>query len=249
LDTDLTDDAFLGGKLSLLQPRTGYRAGVDPVLLAAAVPAKSGQSVLDLGCGVGAAMLCLHARVSGLCLTGVEVQENYAGLARQNAGRAGAQARVFTADLEDLPAELRALRFDHVIANPPYFGRDTGTASADPGRDRAFAGDTSLATWVRVAAKRCAPKGYVTMIQRAERLLERLSALPASLGSRVVLPLAGREGRDADRVIVQARQNGRAPFQLLAPLILHQGSDHGTDTPDYAPHVNDILKNSAALSL
>ncbi|WP_348656358.1 methyltransferase, partial [uncultured Sulfitobacter sp.] len=70
----LTRDAFLGGKLHLWQPRKGYRAGVDPVLLAATVPAQAGQRVLELGCGVGAVSLCLGARVPGLQLTGVEIQ-------------------------------------------------------------------------------------------------------------------------------------------------------------------------------
>ena len=249
LGSETTDDAFLGGRLNLRQPRVGYRAGVDPVLLAASVPAKAGQNVLDLGCGVGAAMLCLHARVPGLELTGVEVQASYADLATRNMVRNGAKGGVVTADLADLPAGLRARRFDHVIANPPYFGRDKGTASADTGRNIAFGGATALADWVSVAAKRCAPRGYVTMIQRAERLPEVLRALPVSLGSVVVLPLAGRAGRMADRVIIQARQNGRAPFRLLAPLVLHSGDDHGKDAPDYAPAVHDILKNSAPLPL
>ena len=249
LDTKTTDDAFLGGRLSLLQPRVGYRAGVDPVLLAAAVPAKSGQSLLDLGCGVGTAMLCLHARVAGLSLTGVEVQSRYADLARENAARNDAVATVYTNDLADLPAGLRAQQFDHVIANPPYFGRDAGTASRDPGRDTAFAGDTTLATWITTAAKRCAPKGTVTIIQKTSRLPELLAAMPATLGSRVVLPLAGRAGRDADRVIVQARQNGRAAFRLLAPLVLHQGGDHGADTPDYTSILSAILMNAAPLPL
>ena len=71
MDDDLTHDAFLGGRLHLWQPRRGYRAGVDPVLLAASVPAKAGQSVLDLGCGAGAAALCLGAREPGLELLGM----------------------------------------------------------------------------------------------------------------------------------------------------------------------------------
>lgn len=65
-DSDLhSHDQFLGGRLMVAQPKTGYRAGVDPVLLAASVPAVRGESVLELGCGVGVASLCLAARVPG----------------------------------------------------------------------------------------------------------------------------------------------------------------------------------------
>ena len=84
-DDDLTRNAFLGGRVHLWQPVRGYRAGIDPVCLAAAVPARATQCVLDLGCGAGAATLCLGARVAGLDLTGVEMQPAYADLARRNA--------------------------------------------------------------------------------------------------------------------------------------------------------------------
>ena len=116
-DEDLSYDAFLGGKLHLWQPAQGYRAGVDPVFLAASVNAIPGQSVLDLGCGVGTAALCLGARVPDLLLQGVERQAFYADLA----GRNGLETEC--ADLLAMPLDLRQRQFDHVIANPPYFDR------------------------------------------------------------------------------------------------------------------------------
>ena len=119
VNSDLTCDDFLGGKLRVYQPRKGYRAGVDPVLLAASIPAQSGQTVLELGCGVGVASLCLSTRVSGLTVTGVELQKDYADLAAQNATENGASFDVVNADLRHLPADLRQKRFDHVIMNPP----------------------------------------------------------------------------------------------------------------------------------
>ena len=246
--TDLTDDAFLGGQLRLLQPRKGYRAGVDPVLLAASVSARAGDTVLELGCGAGAAMLCLATRVPGVALCGIELQPDYAALARQNALRNGIEAVVHDADLRTLPAEVKAQRFNHVIANPPYYGRDKGSASLDPGRDIAFAGQTPLSDWIAAAARRLAPRGCLTMIQRAERLPEILAGLEGRLGSVVVLPLAGRTSRPADRVIVQARKEGRAPFRLLAQLILHEGTNHLADRDDYAPQVAAILRDAAALT-
>ncbi|NHX27288.1 methyltransferase domain-containing protein, partial [Escherichia coli] len=112
---DLTCDQFLGGRLSVWQPCDGYRAGVDPVLLAAAVPASAGQRVLELGCGVGVASLCLGARVPDLTITGVELQPDYAELARRNAEENGVQMAVVESDLRSLPADLRSVSFDHVV--------------------------------------------------------------------------------------------------------------------------------------
>ena len=152
-DTDLTQDQFLGGKLVVSQPRNGYRAGVDPVLLAAAVPAVAGQSLLDLGCGAGVASLCLGRRVPGLRLTGVEMQSDYADLARRNADANGIPMTVVTADLRNLPADLKAQSFDHVIANPPYFQRARGSPSSETGRETALGEGTALSIWVDAALR------------------------------------------------------------------------------------------------
>jgi tRNA1(Val) A37 N6-methylase TrmN6 len=244
MNEDLTKDAFLGGKLHLLQPRSGYRAGVDPVLLAATVPAAPGDRILDLGCGAGAAALCLGARVPGLFLTGVEVQEDYAALARRNGG---SRFEVITADLTDLPLDLRQRQFDHVLANPPYFDRTNGRTALDAGREAALGEATPLTDWVKIAAKRLAPKGYAHFIHRVERLPEILNTMSGRLGSIEVLPLSPRSGRRAELVIVRGRKNGRAAFKLHAPLVLHQGPIHQRDGDSYVPRVKAALRDGAAL--
>ncbi len=241
---DLTQDAFLGGKVQLWQPRRGYRAGVDPVLLAACIPAQAGQSVLELGCGVGAAILCLGARVPGLSLTGVEREPAMAALARRNSEA----LEVVTADLTDLPMPLRAQQFDHVLANPPYFDRGASRASDDPLREAAHAEETPLRAWVKAAGKRLKPKGMAHFIHRAERLPDLLAALPQDLGSVEVLPIASRAGRTAERVILRARKNGGGAFLLHPPLVMHSGTSHpADDKKDYRDQVKAVLQSGAAL--
>lgn len=243
----LTRDAFLGGRITLSQPAKGYRAGVDPVLLAASVPALAGQSVLELGCGAGAAMLCLAARVPGLTLTGIEIQPEYAALARQNAESNGIAAEVVTGDLARMPEALRARRFDHVLANPPYFDRRTGNAAAQTGRETALGEVTPLDIWVTAAAKRCAPKGYVSFIHRAERLPELLTLIGARLGSVEALPLIPRRGRAARLVLIRARQGGRAAFRLLDGIVMHDGDAHQRDAENYSAPIASVLREAAAL--
>ena len=246
-DADLTADRFLGGKLTLLQPRNGYRAGVDPVFLAASVNAVSGQSVLELGCGAGQAMLCLASRVAGLTLTGVELQAPYADLARRNAAANDLAATVVEADLATLPTDLRQQSFDHVIANPPYYRAGAHSPAADAGRSTALGEATPLAAWVEVAARRLAPKGHLHMIQRADRLPDLMAAISGRLGSLEVLPLAPRLGRAAELVILRARKGGRADFRLHAPLVLHEGARHLRDGEDYADSVRAVLRQGAPL--
>lgn len=244
-DEALTDDKFLGGRLRLWQPARGFRAATDAVLLAAACPAAPGDSVLDLGCGVGAAALCLGLRVPGLLLAGLELQEDYADLARRNGERNGQAIEVVTGDLARMPAALRR-DFDHVIANPPWYPAG-GTPSPLPGRALALRADLPLADWVAAAARRLRPGGTLTLIAGADSLPALLAALPPKLGSAAVLPLAPRQGRAAPRLIVQARKGGRAPFRLLFPLVLHQGDAHDGDRESYTPQANAILRDGGSL--
>ncbi|WP_095588338.1 tRNA1(Val) (adenine(37)-N6)-methyltransferase [Actibacterium ureilyticum] len=242
----LSCDRFLNGRLAIWQPRAGFRAGVDAVLLAAAVPAQPGERVLELGCGVGTASLCLAARVPGLDLTAVELQPDYAALAIRNAAENGMTMQVVQADLTALPPDLRQRSFDHVFANPPYYQRDRSVAATDPGRETALGGDTPLSDWVDVAARRLAPKGYLTMIQRVERVPDLLSAVQRRLGSIALCPLVPRKKRAAKLVLLRARKDGRAAFRLLPEVVLHQGAAHEADRPDYTPDIHAVLQDGAA---
>lgn len=247
-DRGLTDDAFLGGRVRLWQPVAGYRAAMDPVLLAAAVPARTGEAVLDLGCGAGAAALCLAARVPGLALAGLELQGDYAALARANAGRNDLALEVTEGDVAAMPAALRARVFDHVLTNPPYYGA-RGPAAADAGRDRALREALPLADWIAAGLRRLRPGGRITVIQSADRLADLLAALSPRAGSVTVLPVAPRDGRPARRVIVAARKGGRGALRLLPPFVLHAAPAHAGDGEDFTDAARAVLRDAAALPL
>lgn len=244
-EAEIGMDDFLGGRMQLWQPKRGYRAATDPVLLAAAVDAKAGETVLDLGCGAGAAGLCLACRVPGLALAGLELQPAYAELARRNAACNGTDFEVHEGDLTQMPAGLRR-GFDHVMANPPYYAAE-GSASPDPGRDLAVrVQDVPVSVWVAAAARRLVPGGWLTLIFATPMLPHALSAMNGC-GSAVVLPLAAREGRAAKRVILRARKGGRGAFRLLAPMLLHEGSVHPGDREAYSAEATAILRGGASL--
>lgn len=243
-DSALTRDVFLNGRLAIWQPRLGYRAATDPVLLAAAVTARPGQSVLELGCGAGVALLALGARVPGLALQGVERQDDYAALARRNAAENGIAATITSADLTALPAALR-VGFDHVLANPPYY-RPESPAARDAGRDAALREETPLGDWIDAGLRRLKDGGFLTLIHLADRLPEILGALNGRAAA-LVRPLAPRAGRAAGRVLVQARKGAKAPFRLLAPLVLHDGPAHLRDGKDFTPEAEALLRDAQAL--
>ena len=245
-ENDLARDAFLSGRVWLRQPKSGYRAGTDPVILAAATAARSGQSVLELGCGAGAALCCLGQRVPGVALHGIELMPAYAALAQQNLRDNGLEGTVWTGDLVAPPREMRQISFDHVIANPPYFEAGKGVLPDNAERALGRAGDTPLSDWVAVAARRVKPRGYVTMIQRAERLPEVLGAMQVHLGALELLPLVPRAGRAPRLILVRGRKDGRAPFRFFASKVIHAGTAH-VEGDSYTDSFRGVMREGHAL--
>lgn len=204
--------------------------------------------MLDLGCGVGAAMYCLAARVGRVHLTGLEREAEYCMLARQNAEHIGCRTTLYQGCVTSPPLELRQQSFDHVIFNPPYHPQ-SALGSVVALRDRANREEVPLANWVGTALARLLPRGRLTVIHRAERLPELLAALGDRAGEVVVKPLAARIGRDAKRVIVTARKGARGPFRLAPPLVLHKGPAHIADADDFTEEASAILRDAAPLTL
>lgn len=238
-------DAFLDGRVRLRQPVTGYRAAMDPVLLAAAVPARNHGRVLDLGCGVGAALFCHGARVPGPRLFGLELDSETADIARANADDNGMAKRVeiVAGDVLAPPSPVADGGFDQVFANPPYMEPEAAPASPHPGRARSnVEGAARLADWIDSMIALARPKGGLTLIHRADRLDDILAALRGSAGDIEVLPLWPRAGEPAKRIIVRARKGIRGGVTMAPGLILH-----GSPGTRYTPEAEAILRGGAAL--
>lgn len=238
---ETTTDKFLGGRLTVRQLAHGFRAGLDAVMLAAAVPARSGDNVLELGSGAGTASLCLATRVSGVSVTGAEIDTELVRLSNGNAtaNQLGGRAVFVTVDVLDLPADMKR-DYAHVFCNPPFHGPQ-GERSPDDGRATATHDDGMLAEWLGAGVKRTASGGTFTCIVRADRVAETLAALPAT-GVRV-FPLWPRQGEAAKRVIVQVRKGSRGPLELLAGLVLHK------DDGSYTDEADSVLRGEKGLNL
>lgn len=237
--TETGTDTLLGGRVVFAQPARGYRAAIDPVLLAAA--AGTPKRALDLGCGAGAALLCLLARAPDALAVGVERDPAMAELARANiaANRFESRARILEADI----ARFAEGGFDLVLANPPYLEASRADPSPDPGKRAAdVESDLPLSAWVAAAAKAAAPKGRILFVQRADRLDDLLAAM-AGLGEIVVFPLWPRAGEAAKRVLVRARVGARTPLVLAPGLVLHASDGK------FTARAEAILRDGAELPL
>ena len=223
--TGLTEDTLLDGRVALAQPAAGYRVAIDPVLLAAAVPARPGERVLDAGTGTGAAALCLAVRVPSCAIVGVELDPELCRIAGHNVARNGLEERIGVRplDLADAPERLGEAGFDHVMTNPPYLQPGAVTPPSRPGRAAAHVeGARGLAGWLDDCLRLLRPRGRLTVIHRADRLDALLGLLSGPAGDLVVFPLWPTERAPAARrVIVRARKGARGPMRLARGLVLH----------------------------
>jgi tRNA1(Val) A37 N6-methylase TrmN6 len=242
----VTRDAFLGGKVYVLQPEKGYRAGVDAVLLAAAVRAQGPCRVLDCGAGVGTVGLCVAARLPEAHVTLLEAEAEYARLARENIAQneLGARVSVLEGRIGESATNHKVPReaFDVVVANPPFHGAGAGTPAANDLKAAAHAMPLSeLETWVRFMAHSAKPGGEALLIHKADALGEILSVFESRFGAIAVLPVHSHADEPAIRVMISGIKGSRAPMRVLPGFVLH-GEGHAF-TPDAAK----ILRHGEAL--
>lgn len=228
---ETTAGTLLGGRVGYVQPAAGYRTGIEPVLLAAAIPARPGERVLEAGLGAGAGLLCLGARVPGLAGMGVEIDPAIADLARANLAANGlADWPVATADI--MGVDL-AGPFDHAYANPPWHD-PAGTPSPDAGRLLAKqAQGAGLEAWVAALARPLRAGGSLTLILPASATSRGLAALHgAGCGSPTLLPFWPKSLRPARLVLLQGLRDRQGPDRLLPGLVLHQDSGSFTEAAE-----------------
>jgi tRNA1(Val) A37 N6-methylase TrmN6 len=234
-----TTDALLGGRVRVEQFVRGYRSGIDPVLLAASVPARASERALELGLGAGAASLCLLSRMPGVHVTGIELDPHYVNLARRNAAlnEVEGQLEIIEGKVGD---DFNLKPFDHVFMNPPFHD----TVQHDKGQSPSHMPKEELPLWIKYAIVHLKPRGTLTLIHRADALVIILAELSSlSAGAIRILPMVSHAGEPAKRILVLAVKGRKSPLEILSPLIVHKLD--GT----YEDVCQSILKDGQALQL
>jgi tRNA1(Val) A37 N6-methylase TrmN6 len=246
---ETTEDAALGGRLVLRQPRQGHRFGHDAILLAAACSARSSERLVDFGAGVGTAGLAVVRRVDDLSVTLVEIDPTLVALARENAVRNDLFGRVRPVRL-DIGADAAAFAAagllpgtaDHVIMNPPFNAPQNPSPHVGRRLAHSAAGDT-LATWLQAASRLLRPSGTVTVIWRADGLDAALARVSVSFGAIGLLPIHPKPDTPAIRILIRAVKESRAPLSLLPGFVL---ADHAGKSTAQA---EAVLRGAAVLPL
>lgn len=236
-----TEGRLLGGALRYIQPVSGHRSGIEPVFLAAAIPAHAGERVLEAGTGAGAGLLCLAHRVPGIAGVGVEIEPAMARIAEGNVAVNGlGDLTIVTGDICEDPLDAG---FDHAMANPPWHDA-AGSAPLDALKRRAkMAPDSLVARWIAAMSGALRDRGTLTLILPPQAVPEALAAFGASgCGSLALFPLWPKPGRAPRVVLLQAVKGGRGAFRLLPGLTLHEEAG-------YTEAADAILRHGAALPL
>ena len=228
--------ALLGGALRLRQLPEGFRSTSDAVLLASLCPAHGGQSVLDLGCGVGTVGLCLKHRVPDIDLSGIDIQADHIELARRNARENGMEATFNVADV----LEKRGVLYHHVVCNPPYIEPRDGSASPHPAKATAK-NNASLEDWITSAHRYLKAKGSLSLVHRSDHLDQILAVMHKRFGAVLIVPLWPKSGAESKRILIRAIKDSRTPARLLPGLTLHDTKG------DYTPEAESILRGAQAL--
>lgn len=222
--SEIVENALLGGRVRLLQPARGYRAGMDAALLAAACDAAPGERVIEAGCGAGAVLMQIAARRPDISLTGLERDPAMAALARRNAELNAADVTIVEGDVAKGFRALDLPVFDRAVSNPPFFDDPGALRAPAPGKTGAWMADDGLEAWTRFLLKSVREGGRIVVIHRADRLADLLTGLGETAGSFSIRPVHAFADEPAKRVLVQAIKTGKAPLRLLPPLVLHDRS-------------------------
>jgi tRNA1(Val) A37 N6-methylase TrmN6 len=238
-----TIDGLLNNRIKIEQPENGYRVAVDTLLLAAAVPAQAREEVLELGCGVGGAMLALACRVPGAKITGIEIQGALARLCLTNIERNARHnaLKVMTCDATRLPLPMENA-FDHVMMNPPYHEGTRHNVSADEGKRIANTeSEGNLPLWIASAAKALKDGGMLTLIHRADRREEIAGLLKSDFGALLIKPVVSKPDGPPKRILLRAVKGAPFAQTILEPLIMHNHDG------SFTPEADGILRDAGAM--
>lgn len=235
-----TLDRLFDGRLKVLQPIKGYRFSVDALLLASFFQERPGEHILELGPGSGIISLILALRDETLYLTGIEIQEDLADLARRNIAmnQLSGRIEIQTGDIRCTAKHFPSASFDAVVFNPPY--RRMHSGKVNPDRQKAIARhevEGSFADFLRGARHVLKPGGRTAFIYPAPRSAEAISRMRhEKIEPKRMRIVHSYPDSEAQFILVEGIKEGGEELHILPPLFIYKSGK------DYSDEMNDLFK-------
>lgn len=236
-ENERIDDLQRNG-YQIIQNPEKFCFGMDAVLLSGFVRVKAGSTLLDMGTGTGIIPILLEVKTQAAHLTGLEIQEESADMARRSVALNMLEDKIaiVTGDIKEAGNIFGAASFDVVTCNPPYM--IGGHGLTNPDAPKAIARHEILCTLedvVSQAAKVLKPGGNFFMVHRPFRLAEIMVLLhnyklePKRM--QMVYPFVDKE---PNMVLIEASRGGKSRMQVEKPLIIYK------EAGVYMPEIYDI---------
>ncbi|MDI2090725.1 tRNA1(Val) (adenine(37)-N6)-methyltransferase [Commensalibacter oyaizuii] len=246
-----SDGTLLEGKIFYRQYQEGYRTALEPILMAASIPAKSGQTVIEGGCGAGAGLMCLNHRVPEITGIGFEKHPEMITLANENFMlNKMPNLKAIEVTLPKLPKRPFSFlpkgqeHVDHVFANPPWHPHNT-CRSPNSKKDLAKRLPKGfLAEWIYALTRPLRQGGTLTLALSASLYAEASATMHHyKLGSIILFPLWPKINRPPRIILLQGRMGSTGGGHISPGLILHN------DSGDFTTEANHVLREGKALPL
>jgi tRNA1Val (adenine37-N6)-methyltransferase len=230
-EKSVSTDTFFNGRMTVKQPRTGYRYSIDAVILANHVRPRPTDLVMDLGTGCGIIPLIIGFRHPGVKLYGVEIQPDLAHIARSNTAANQLDNRI-----EILSVDMRALRLstlsgpvDMVVSNPPFYRVATGRINPDS--QRAIARHEikiTLEDLLKAAARVLRTAGKFACIYGSDRLVDLFARMrTCHIEPKFMRLIHSRAATEARLVLVEGVKGGSGGLMVGPPLFIYgRGNDY-----------------------
>jgi tRNA1(Val) A37 N6-methylase TrmN6 len=241
---DETVETLFGGRLKILQKKKGYRYTIDSILLAHFVELKEEERLLELGAGSGVISLVLAFRNPSIRITGIEIQEGLAGMARRSIALNGLEGRVeiFHGDAGNAGDYAEARSFDVAVFNPPY--RKVGSGRVNPREEKALARHEvagSVTDFLRTARHALKPGGRVCLIYPCSRMVEALHRMRSEkLEPKRLRMVHSSPDSRGDFILVEGLKGGGEELSVLTPLFIYDGAG------GYSVELKSLFKNLSA---
>jgi tRNA1Val (adenine37-N6)-methyltransferase len=243
-----TIDGILGGRLRIIQKKSGYRFSIDALLLAHFVVLREGEGCLELGAGSGVVALILARRCRCRRILGIDIQEELVSMSRRSA-----QMNNLAECVEFLRGDIRRpeslcppISWDAVVLNPPYRRLRSGRMNPDPAKAIArheVAG--TLADFLAAAVYALRDGGRVTAIYPARRMAEMISLMRGcGIEPKRLRIVHSRPGGAGEFVLMEGAKGGGEELEVLPPLFIY--GERGGYSAEMAAIFRELSASPAA---